>query len=412
MLHTALDSPPETSLAYRGWRVVLVCFVMATFCWGFGFYGQSVFLADLSRLHGWPASLVSTAITAYYLISALLVAFVSDIMGRLGPKLMVLGGIACLGGATAALALITTPWELFAAFFLMAFGWAAMSLGAISNILGLWFNHRRGLAISLALNGASCGGILVAPALAFLVSAVGFANAVWIAVATMICVLTPLAVLWIDRPAYRPEGGGTIPSAEVAEKTPDDGGWTKARALRSAHFWGVTATFALALVVQVGFLVHQISFLEPMLGHSLAGAAVGITAIMALLGRLALGSVIDRLDQRLATALSLTSQAGAVFAVTQTTNPTVLLLACAVFGLSVGNVITLPSLIIQREFEARSFGLLVGLSTAICQIIYAAGPGLLGLLRDMTGSYVVPFLICAALDLFGAAIIVAGRPKG
>jgi cyanate permease len=130
---------------------------------------------------------------------------------------------------------------------------------------------------------------------------------------------------------------------------------------------------------------------------------------MALLGRLAMGAVVDRLDQRLATALSLASQAAAILTVTQTTNATILIGACAAYGLSVGNVITLPSLIIQREFDPRSFGLLVGLSTAICQILYAAGPGLLGLLRDITGSYVVPFLICAALDLLGAGIILAGR---
>jgi MFS family permease len=297
MLQTNLASPAETSLAYRGWRVVLVCFVMATFCWGFGFYGQSVFLADLSRLKGWPASLVSAAITAYYLVSAVLVAFVSDIMGRIGPKLMVLGGTACLAVATASLPLVAAPWQLFGAFLIMAFGWAAMSLGAISNILGLWFNHRRGLAISLALNGASCGGILVAPILAVLVSAVGFANAVWIAVAAMIAVVTPLALLWIDRPDSRGAPHASGQGAAIATKTGNHGSWTKAGALRSAHFWGITATFALALVVQVGFLVHQVSFLEPMLGHNLAGAVVGLSAIMALIGRLAMGAVVDRLDR-------------------------------------------------------------------------------------------------------------------
>src|SRR3990172_10583834 len=29
----------EATLAYPGWRVVLVCFAMALVCWGFGFYG-------------------------------------------------------------------------------------------------------------------------------------------------------------------------------------------------------------------------------------------------------------------------------------------------------------------------------------------------------------------------------------
>ena len=55
--HTAID---ETSIRYDGWRIVVVCFLLATFGWGLGFYGQSVYVAELHRLHGWPASLISS----------------------------------------------------------------------------------------------------------------------------------------------------------------------------------------------------------------------------------------------------------------------------------------------------------------------------------------------------------------
>ena len=48
----------ESSLGYEGWRIVVVCFLLATFGWGLGFYGQSVYVAELQRLHGWPASLI------------------------------------------------------------------------------------------------------------------------------------------------------------------------------------------------------------------------------------------------------------------------------------------------------------------------------------------------------------------
>ena len=62
-----------------------------------------------------------------------------------------------------------------------------------------------------------------------------------------------------------------------------------------------------------------------------------------------------------------------------------LIAACALFGFSVGNLITLPALIVQREFDPRSFGVLVSLITAINQITYAFGPGVIGLLRDLVG---------------------------
>src|SRR3954453_12604001 len=86
----------ENSIRYDGWRIVAVCFLVATFGWGLGFYGQSVYLAELHRLHGWPASLVSSATTFFYLLGAVLVAFVGDAIRLVGPRNCLLGGIFAL----------------------------------------------------------------------------------------------------------------------------------------------------------------------------------------------------------------------------------------------------------------------------------------------------------------------------
>jgi cyanate permease len=84
--------------------------------------------------------------------------------------------------------------------------------------------------------------------------------------------------------------------------------------------------------------------------------------------------------------------------------------ACALFGFSVGNLITLPALIVQRDFDARSFGVLISLITAITQVTYAFGPGIIGVLRDVFGGYTVPFYLCIMLELIAAALImVRGR---
>ena len=75
---------------------------------------------------------------------------------------------------------------------------------------------------------------------------------------------------------------------------------------------------------------------------------------------------------------SVASQAVALLGMTQTTDIALLFLACVVFGLSAGNLITLPALVIQREFEAASFGMLVGLSWAISQFTCVSARALLG----------------------------------
>ena len=149
------------------------------FCWGFGLYGHGVYLVELQRLHGWPASLISSAASAYYLLSATLVVFISDAIARLGPRRVVLIGAACMGTAVTLLAFITAPWQLFAAYLILATGAAAMHTGAITTIVGLWFDRQRGLAISLALNGASFGGILVTPALVIAIERVRIREPPW-----------------------------------------------------------------------------------------------------------------------------------------------------------------------------------------------------------------------------------------
>jgi cyanate permease len=91
---------------------------------------------------------------------------------------------------------------------------------------------------------------------------------------------------------------------------------------------------------------------------------------------------------------------------TQAQEAAILLSACAIYGFSVGNVITFPSLIVQREFPAASFGMLIGLSTGIGQFTYAFGPGLIGLVRDATGSYGASLALCITLNLLAAAIVL------
>lgn len=391
----------ETSSRYAGWRVVVACFVMAMFCWGFGFYGQGIYLAALGRQHHWSASLVSGATTAYYLFSAVLVIFVGDAITRFGPRAVVLAGIACLAASTALVGQVATPWQLYADYALMSFGWATMSVAAITTIAGVWFDERRGLAISLALTGASVGGFIVTPALVALIGWLGFAPALLYAVAAMLIVLIPMTLAWVRRPPNANRLAGNASPASAA-----DSGWTRRRALRDLGFWTVSAPFALVLFVQVGFLMHQIAFLELRIGRIEAGLAVAATALLSIIGRVSLGFVIDRLKPRLVSAISFISQAAALAGMIWANDVTTLLIACAVYGFSVGNVVTFPSLIIHREFETAAFPMLIAFSTAITQFAYALGPGALGLLRSATGSYVAPLVLCAGLETVAAAIVL------
>ena len=398
---TAVD---ETSIHYDGWRIVAVCFLVAIFGWGLGFYGQTVYVAELHRLHGWPTSLISSATTFFYLFGALLIVSVSEAIRILGPRNCLLAGVCAMAAAAVLVGRVTEPWQLYAADAVLAFGWAGTSIGVITNTLGLWFDKKRGMAISLALNGASFGGIIGVPLLVVAIDRFGFADAMMSAAIAMLALTIPVIVVLVGRPPdRRVETEWPVPEAASASRI-------RALALRDVAFLTVSIAFALVLCAQVGFVVHLISFLDPLIGREHAAVAVALLTAMAVVGRVLFSTVIDRLNQRLASALSFASQTVALAVIINSRDEVLLIAGCALFGFSVGNMITLPSLIIQREFDPRSFGVLISLATAITQVTYAFGPGIIGLLRDASGSYTLPFYGCIGLELIAAVLImVRGR---
>jgi MFS family permease len=393
--------PDETSLRYEGWRIVAVCFLVATFGWGLGFYGQSVYLAELHRVHSWPASLISAGTTFFYLFGALIVVFVAEAMRAFGPRTCMIAGLLAMACAALVLGQVRELWQLYLADALLAFGWAGTSLAMITNTVSLWFEHRRGMAISLALNGASFGGIAGVPLLVFAIGHLGFAMTMTLVAVVMVGVVIPIVACSVGRPPL--QGGGPKAAPASARQV-------RKAALGDIAFLSIAIAFALVLFAQVGFIVHLIAFLDPVIGREHAALALSLLTIMAMLGRVLFSAVIDRFDQRLASALSFVSQALALAVIINSHSEVLLIGACVVFGFSVGNLITLPSLIVQREFDSMSFGVLISLVTAITQVTYAFGPGVVGALRDLSGSYTLPFYGCIGLELIAAVLImVRGR---
>jgi len=183
---------------------------------------------------------------------------------------------------------------------------------------------------------------------------------------------------------------------------------SRATLLRSLHFWTVSGTFAFALLAQVGFLTHQLTFLNPSLGLERAALAVSLTTIAAIVGRVGTGFFIDRINRRVATACNLAVQAAALALMLVWPSPAMLFVGSALYGLGVGNMVTFPSLIVQVEFPRESFNQVVGLVLAVNQFTFAFGPGILGWARDRWGSYDAALLICIAWELAAAAVVLLG----
>jgi MFS family permease len=377
------------------WRVVFACFVSAVFAWGFGFYAHGIYLVELQTAHGWSTGLISSIVTGHYVLGALLLPRIAEAIGRFGPRAVFLCGLGVTAFSLLLLPSVQTPWQLALLYALMAPGWNATSVAPIAATIGQWFDRKRGLALNLALSGATVAGLVVAPTLLASMPRLGFAGAERLAVAIGLMLAGTAVALFVRR-------GPLSPSAAPTRRN-------RLEPMTHWHFWSISAPFAFVLLSQVGFLTHLVPLISSRFGVD-PGLAVAINAVMALVGRLVLGFVIDRLEPRTASALSFLVQVAAIAILARAEGPAVIYGACAVYGFSVGNNITLSPLIIQREYAADQFPAIVALSTAVVQILYAFGPGLLGVLRDAFAGYGVPLAVCMALNL-AAAVVVLMRPR-
>jgi MFS family permease len=395
---------------FYGWWIVAACMIAALVGNALGLFGAGVYLHQVVTVNGWTTGLVSGAITQFYIVSALLLIPVGSGIKLYGPRPVIALAAIALAGGVIEIGRATAPWQVYLAFLLMGIGWAGLSTTAVATTLAPWFDRHQGRATSIASLGASAGGMLGAPLLLFGIARIGFASTTLVAGLLAMAVLLPLAGLVLRR---RPQDIGLHPDglAPVEAARIDPPRWTALTALRTAALRSVMATFGIGMMVQIGFLTHQITLLALSVGATAASMTVAATAVAALLGRLALARFADQMDARVTTAAVLLVAAGSLATMALLPVPSILVGASLVVGLTVGNITTLSPIIVRREFGAQEFGTIFGIASCGIQLVAALGPSFYGLLYDAFGSYRPALMIAAVLDLAAAAFAVAGRRK-
>jgi MFS family permease len=399
---------------FFGWQVVAAAFTIATFTFGIGYYGPSVFLNVLHQQRGWPVSVISIAVTVHFLVSAVLVIRLPAAHRWFGLALVTQAGVAALVIGMIGWSLAVAPWQLFVAAMLSGAGWAATSGAAIIAMVSPWFDRRRALALGHALNGASFGGILFAPLWVMLIGAIGFTKAVVVVGCATIAILWPLASQYL-RPT--PDSMGVAPDGDPVQSRAHPALSVQETPVRlvillaDRGFVTLSAAFALAMFSQVGVIAHLITRLAPLVGPVSAAGGVSLATASAVSGRVLLGMLLGDADRRMVAAGNIAMQACGVALLAVGSTTVVLAAGCILFGLGLGSLLSLPPLIAQREFAAAELPRIVALVTAINQAVFAFAPTIFGVLREVSGGYELPFLIAAVIQVIAAGVVVAGRVR-
>jgi MFS family permease len=401
------------SKRFFGWHVVWSAFALAVFGWGVGFYGPPVYLYTVIQRTGWPLPLVSSAVTAHFVVGAIVIANLPALYRRFGVSRVTPAGSLALAAGVVGWAVAATPAQLFAAAILSGVGWVAMGAAAVNAIVAPWFERARPAALATAYNGASIGGLVFTPLWVALIGRIGF-----FAAATVMGVVMVITIATLSRTVFsrRPEDLGQVPDGDAAATPPPAVSSRTAPPLpgrmlwHHARFLTLAAAMALALFAQIGLLAHLFSILVPVFGADRAGMAMGIAAGLGIAGRTLVGWLMPpRANRRLIACASYGMQGvGSVLAALAYGSSTaVLLLGVCLFGVGIGNATSLPPMIAQKEFARGDVQRIVSLAVAIAQATYAFAPWTFGVVRSFDTPMM--FGLAAAIQLAAIACLLARR---
>ena len=404
---TAIHDKNTVFGLYRGWWATFAAFFMAFFAWGTIFYGNGFYIRVLSQEHGWPVSALSVAVGISYFVGIPATLVIGRIIDRVGTRRVAVAGALLLASGITALAHVQAIWQVFAAYIMIGIGYPCLATITVSGTLIPWFQRRLGLALGLALTGASIGGMSIVPILALITERFDFATAAGCTSVAILVVTLPLVLLMVRQPRE----GEVMPSEAVMTKPTGSENQKNSygQLLKNLNFWRITIGSSLALAAQVGFLTHQIPALEESLGITAAAFAVSVTAGSAIIGRFALGWSANRVPLYLLAIICYGLQAVALILIARGGGLVYLYIASAIGGIVVGAIVMLPPLLLSDAFGSQVYGTAYSLTNIGMFLSVTLAVAAAGFLRDLQGDYVVVFYTLAALHLAGMAVMAFGR---
>lgn len=404
---TTMTGPPSENRSapvFYGWVVVAGIFIVLTVTAGLGFYNASVILRQSKDELGASVSAVSGATAVFFGVSGLFGFLLSKLMDRIDLRWFYAAGAVLGAMALTGLRWVDNVFGLYVFFVVFGLAFALAGLVPSTTIVARWFDKRRSIALSVASTGLSFGGIAVTPFAARFIEDRGLAGAgPWLALAWFVGI-TPIALLmirsWPADKGLEPDGAAR-PAVPVA---PPGATFREARSTR--FFRLVSATYALIFLAQVGAIAQMFNLVTERTDSSTAATTLSVMALSSVFGRLAGGLVVSIVSTRKLTMILTGVQGIALVLMAGADTSASLLVAAAILGLSIGNLLMLQPLLIAETFGVKEYSRIYSFCQLFGTIGVAGGPFLIGALRDVF-DYEVAFYFAAAANVIAIVTLAA-----
>lgn len=375
-------------------------------------YAWSVFTPALAA-EGWSKFQTQLVFSVGLATFAIVMTFAGRLMGRLGPQKLAIAGGITLGAGYALAGLLGAGNFWVTLVFVGLVGGAGIGLGYVVPIaVGMrWFPDHKGMITGLAVAGfgfGAMGWVKAAGEWGHLIDGLGLSQTFLIYGAAFAALIL-VGSLWMRMPPKGWNPSGQQAAARVSAKGSEN--YSLVEMLRTPQFYLLFFTFAVSAgsgLMAVGLMklypmqALQANGLSLAEASAIAGTAMAVFFSLANgIGRIAWGTISDRLGRRRSVAIMAGSQAVLLFLFTSMAgNESLLYLGAALIGFNFGgNFALFPALTADMFGNER-----VGQNYPIVFLSYGAGgiifPLLGGTLGDL-GNFPLAFSICAGACLVG-----------
>lgn len=313
---------------------------------------------------------------------------------RVGTRRALLLGILLIAASAYGRAFAGGFPGLFAAVALFGCGGPIVSIGLPKVVAGWFVGRPRALASGIYTTGSSSGSTAALAATNSLVlPLLGSWQATCVAYGML---ATAIAAGWWllarDAPAIGGGGGGRDAGTASAWRT----------VLRTRAVWLVVVVGFTGFMIGHGFRNWLPQILESKgLSSTEAGYMAAVPGVAGIFGSILIARLAQRVGRKPVVAAMLMVICGTLLAVSALSGP-VLFPVLAVQGFCAGAILPLllSMLMDLPEVGAGAMGAAAGIYFAVGEIGGFAGPAMMGVLKDLTGSFGVGLSLLAAITAF------------
>lgn len=378
-------------------------------------YAWSVLTKPVMAEMGITLSSTTWAFSIAILFLGLSAAFLGKFVERIGPRASGLLSMLffCSGLIGTSLAVSMKSVALLY-FFYGAIGGIGLGIGYITPVSTLvkWFPARRGFATGLAIMGFGFASLIGGPLMQKLTALYGLSTNFLIMGGAYAVVMTlsslylmpPKAGETVDLTKLSDDASEKLKKAAAAQTSRQ---YTRREAVQTWEFWSLWWLFFTNITCGIGLLAVASPMAQEAVGMNAAGAAalVGAIGIVNGLGRLAWSTLSDWMGRASTYVLFFVIETAAFFALAQTPSEAVFyILVLTIISCYGGGFSCMPAFL-SDLFGVRQLSSIHGIMLTAWALAGIAGPMLLSVIKETTGSYHQTMLVFAGL--MAAALVLS-----